>query len=201
MSTNSQETVDNTATAGQSGVEAGTLGFSNKDSVAQMFPASPLHLGHLTNVENIYFNGGKHVEDSVEIDGLNGTVIAGHGFSENVSLNYSEAPDMNIAGAGGAGGAPANAYVPNPSSPGGTIGTPNDNPTAKPVPPESFKSMDGFGGATGGGPSAIDANGMPIKPSDTSAAISVSQRSYPRGESSWTSSQKLDSSTPTDANN
>lgn len=201
MSTSNQETVDNTATAGQSGVEAGTLGFSNKDSVAKMFPASPLHLGQLDNVEDIFFNGGKHAEDSEEIDGLNGTVVGGYGFSEDVNLNYSNAPDMVIPGAGAAGDAPANPYVPNPSSPGGEIGVPNDNPASKPASPDSFKNMDGFGGAHGGGPSAIDVDGMPVKPSATSAAIANSQRSYPRGESPWTTTQKIDSKTPPDPNN
>ena len=94
----------------------------------------------------------------------------------------------------------ANAYVPNPSSPGGVIGTPNDNPSQKPASPPSFIDMKGFGGATGGGPSAIDSDGLPITPQSTAEEISQSTKTHPRGESGWTTSQKLDSRTTVDAN-
>ena len=199
MSSSAQETSANSAVESQSSVEAGTLGFSNKASVSAIFPASPIHSGELDNVEDVYFNGGDHGGET--IDGLNATsIVGGHGFSEPVNLNYSEAPDMVIAGAGGAGGAPANAYVPNPSSPGGVIGTPNDNPSQKPASPPSFINMKGFGGTTGGGPSAIDGEGLPITPQATAEEISQSTKSYPRGESGWTTSQKLDSQTTVDAN-
>lgn len=200
MASDFQETVDNAAVDAISAVEAGRLGFSNSTSMKSTFVASPIHKGEMTDVESIYFDGGKHSGDSVTIDGLNGTVKNGYGFSENVDLNYSSAPDMTIASAGLAGGHPANAYVPNPSSPGGVIGVPNDNPESKPVPPEAFKSMNGFGGATGGGPSVLDDKGMPITPRSSAGEISNSQKSYPRGESSWATSQKIDSKTSTDAN-
>lgn len=200
MATDAQETVSNTAIDAQTPVEAGRLGFSNAESVKAMFPASPVINGDLDDVEDIYFNGGKHANDPVTIDGLNGTIKNGYGFAENVDLNYSSAPDMSIKDAGKAGPHPANAYVPNPTSPGGVIGVPNDNPESKGVPPETFKNMNGFGGATGGGPSAIDGAGMPIKPSDSSSKISDSQKNHPRGESNWTQTQKLDSQTPTNAN-
>ena len=94
----------------------------------------------------------------------------------------------------------ANAYVPNPSSPGGVIGTPIDNPESKPAPPEAFTSMNGLGGATGGGPSMVNSEGTPVKPSDSAANISQSRKSYLRGMSGWTEQQKIDSQTPTDAN-
>ena len=195
MASDSQETASNTATDSQTGAEAGGLGFSNAASVKITFSASPIHKLELANVESVYFNGGNHGGN--EVDGLNGIVQNGHGFSEAVDLNYTAAPTMVIAGAGGAGGAPANAYVPNPSSPGGVIGVPNDNPTQKPAPPPSFVNMKGSGGAQGGGPAMVDAEGLPIKPSDTSALISTSEkRPGASGESSWTVSQKLNSQTP-----
>ena len=198
MSSSPQETSANAKVESQSPVEAGTLGFSNAASVAHIFAASPIHLSEMDNVEDVYFNGGDHGGETVS--GLNGTVVGGYGFSEDVNLNYSNAPDMVIADAGTAGGAPANAYVPNPSSPGGVIGVPNDNPASKPAPPDTFKDMNGFGGAAGGGPSMIDAAGLPVKPSDSAAAISNSTKDHPRGESGWTTSQKLNSETTTDAN-
>ena len=198
MSSTGQETSANTAVDSQSSVEAGTLGFSNAASVQSIFAASPIHLGELANVEDVYFNGGDVGGES--IDGFNGTVIGGHGFSEEVNLNYANSPDMLLADAGTPGGAPASAYVPNPTSPGGIIGTTNDNPAAKPAPPDSFKNMNGLGGTTGGGPSMVDAAGIPITPTSTAAQISISQKSYSKGESSWTASQKLDHQTPVDPN-
>ena len=198
MSSSPQETSANAKVESQSPVEAGTLGFSNAASISHIFAASPIHLNEMSNVEDVYFNGGDHGGE--KIDGLNGIVQNGYGFSEDVDLNYASSPDMTIANAGTAGGPPANAYVPNPSSPGGTIGVPTDNPKKKPVPPPAFTGMNGFGGANGGGPSMIDAAGMPVKPKDSAAEISKSAKNHPRGESAWTTAQKLDSKTTTDAN-
>ncbi len=200
MASDPQDTVSNAAVDAITVVEAGRLGFSNLPSMSTMFPASPVLKGELNDVESKYFDGGKYTGDEVTIDGLNGIVTNGHGFSENVDLNYTKAPDMVVANAGKAGGHPSNAYVPNPTSPGGTIGVPNDNPESKPAPPASFTAMNGFGGATGGGPSAIDSLGLPITPRAAATEISNSTKSYPRGESAWSSAQKIDSQAPTDAN-
>ena len=193
MATDQQETASNTAVDAQSKVEAGTLGFSNRDSIAGIFSASPIHRNELANVEDVYFNGNE-----TEVAGLNGTVQNGHGFSEAVNLNYAAAPDMVLPDAGKAGGHPANAYVPNPSSPGGTIGVPTDNPQSKPAPPDAFKTMDGSGGTIGGGPSMVDADGMPITPKSTSEEIARSKKDHTRGQSDWTVSEKIDARTPID---
>ena len=162
MSEANQDTVENAGVDKQSNAEAGTLGFSNASSVAAIFPARAVELGDY-NPETDYFAL------------LNGTT-EGHGFAGSVNLNFSanSPPDGTIAA--DVTVPPANAYVPNPTSPGGTIGVPNDNPTQKGAAPDSFVTMNGLGGATGGGPSMVDANGAPVTPSQTSAQISVSER-------------------------
>ena len=196
MSSETQETTGNSSTESQSGAEAGQLGFSNSESVRKIFTASPIHKGTITPelTENVYFRGGNYAGD-IKIDGLSGQVTNGLGFSETVNLNYAGAPDGTIAAS--VVGAPANAYVPNPTSPGGTIGVPTDNPNSKGEAPKSFVEMDGFGGTTGGGPSMLDSNGKPITPQNTSEKISDSQKSPGSlGESAWTKGEKINSQTP-----
>ena len=182
MASDAQDTTENVATESQSSSEAGTLGFSNAASVAGIFPQRNIQLGSY-DPETEYFAL------------LNSSVSNGHGFSEDVNLNYENAPDGTISS--DVVGPPANAYVPNPSSPGGTIGVTNDNPADMPAAPASFVSMNGFGGATGGGPSMIDSSGNPLTPSATAAEISNSSKSPgTTGESAWTNSQALNSQTP-----
>ena len=123
MASDTQDTTENVATESQTSSEAGTLGFSNAASVAAIFPQRAVQLGDY-DPETKYFTL------------LNSSVSNGHGFSEDVNLNYANAPDGTISAT--VVGPPANAYVPNPSSPGGTIGVTNDNPADKPAAPESF---------------------------------------------------------------
>ena len=182
MASDAQDTTENVATESQTSSEAGTLGFSNAASVAAIFPQRTIQLGSY-DPETEYFAL------------LNSSVSNGHGFSEDVNLNYADAPDGTISAT--VVGPPANAYVPNPSSPGGTIGVTNDNPADKPDAPESFVLMNGLGGATGGGPSMVDSDGNPISPSAAAAEISQSTKSPgTTGESAWTNSQAINSQTP-----
>lgn len=191
MSSAAQDTITNAAIESQSTVEAGSLGFSNATSVKTIFAASPIHKGELKNTEDVYFNGG--TLGTGDIEGLNGTVSSGYGFSEDVDLNYPSAPDMKISPT--VTGPPANAYVPNPSSPGGVIGVPSDNPNHGQPSPATFTTMNGFGGTAGGGPSMIDADGLPITPRASSANISTSAKNGTLGKSVWTAEQKIDSKT------
>ena len=128
-----QDADGNVAIDKQSDVEAGTLGFSNASSIASTFPGTAAALGSY-DPQGEYFTL------------LNGSTD-GHGFAGTVNLNYDANSPPNGTISAETTGAPANAYVPNPTSPGGTIGVPNDNPADKGSAPDSFVTMNGLGGA------------------------------------------------------
>ena len=175
----------------------GGKGQRNNENLKKIFASSPVYTDYSTTAV---------IRSQKDVDGAPaGQIVTGESpitrdagvwGLNTVSLEFADAPDISKVETGG-GGLPATPYVPNPSSPGGTIGVTNDNPADKPAAPDSFVNMKGFGGATGGGPSMIDSNGNPITPSATAAEISNSSKSPgTTGESAWTNSQALNSQTP-----
>ena len=84
------------------------------------YSSSPIYSGDLTP-ESIRKQYQDEVLDGVTNDG-------GHTFGE-FNKNYADAPDYADVPTGG-GGAPASAFVPNPSSPGEGSVNPSDQPEA-----------------------------------------------------------------------
>ena len=100
------------------------LGRSATNDLKSMFATSPVNLGDLSP-DTIKEHYQKAVLDGVTNDG-------GHTFGE-FDKDYTDAPNYDDVSTGG-GGAPASAFVPNPSSPGeGTI-----DPSAQPSAPDGF---------------------------------------------------------------
>lgn len=100
------------------------MGRSATNDLKSMYGSSPINKGDLT-VEAIKSQFQQEVLDGVTNDG-------GHTFGE-FAKDYSEAPDYDDVPTGG-GGAPASAFVPNPSSPGeGSV-----DPSAQPKAPDGF---------------------------------------------------------------
>ncbi len=118
MPTHKQTTVEPVATARD-------LGRSDSAMMKSAFPASPIHLGEIT-AESIQKQYQEQVIDGVVNDG-------GHTFGE-ISLDYTDSPDLNEVETGG-GGLPATPYLPNPVSPGpGSLN-----------PADQAEAPDGFG--------------------------------------------------------
>jgi len=162
-----QTTVDPAATDGG-------LGSSRTETLVSSFPASPIHNGDMTR---------DSVQEGYEADAMTGVVKDGYGLSsynrdftggsESSLEGFQVPPDGTVAGAGGAGGAPASAYVPNPASPGPG----SQNPTDLPAAP------DGFGKTPNGDTYGVGSGAL-AKPADTSKAIaSVKLGSYGLGKS------------------
>ena len=100
------------------------MGRSGTNDLKSIYSTSPINKGDLT-VDSIKSQFQSEVLDGVTNDG-------GHTFGE-FSNDYSDAPDYGDVPTGG-GGAPASAFVPNPSSPGeGSV-----DPTAQPKAPDGF---------------------------------------------------------------
>ena len=126
------------------------MGKAATNDLKSMFATSPMHLGDMTT---------DSVQEQYQAVALDDEINdGGHTFGTFVP-NYDEAPDMKDVETGG-GGAPASAFVPNPSSPGEGSVSPTDQPEAP----------DGFGTE----PSATPFSGVGSKlnPKDSSAAIS-----------------------------
>lgn len=103
------------------------LGRSATNDLKGMFGTSPINSGDLTP-ESIKAQYQDEVLDGVTNDG-------GHTFGE-FTKDYSDAPDYADVPTGGEG-APASAFVPNPSSPGeGSV-----DPTSQPKAPDGFGTV------------------------------------------------------------
>lgn len=117
MPTHTQGTVDVTITTRD-------MGRAATNDLKSIFGTSPIHLAELTP-ESIRAQYQDEVLDGITNDG-------GHTFGE-FSKEYSDAPDYDDVPTGGSG-APASAFVPNPSSPGEG----SANPAAQPEAPAGF---------------------------------------------------------------
>ena len=117
MHTNKQGTVDTVITTRD-------LGRAATNDLKSMFGTSPINTGEVTP-ETL-----KALYQSEVLDGI--TNDGGHTFGE-FAKEYTGAPDYDDVPTGD-GGAPASAFVPNPSSPGeGSV-----NPSAQPKAPDGF---------------------------------------------------------------
>ena len=144
MPTHKQGTVDTVITTRD-------LGRAATNDLKSMFATSPINLGELTP-EQIKAQYQAEVLDGVTNDG-------GHTFGE-FAKDYSGAPDYDDVPTGD-GGAPASAFVPNPSSPGeGSV-----NPSSQP------KAPDGFGAVPSATPFA--GVGSQLSPKASSEKISA----------------------------
>ncbi len=135
------------------------LGASSTATLTEMFPASPIYDGEITDTEVNSSNGGTYVEllQEGDVPGSGGY----YGFSPPFNRDFVDAPNIPADIVTGAGGLPATAYVPNPVPPG-----PGDvNPLNQPAPPSdpSFPNgpSDSFPASAGGhtsDPAATSAN-------------------------------------------
>jgi len=136
------------------------MGESSTSTLNEMFPASPIYSGEITDTEVDSSNGGTYVEllQEGEVVGSGGY----YGFADgNFDRDFVDAPNIPADISTGAGGLPGTAYVPNPSMPGPG----NVNPLDQPKPPDSgqwpAEASDSFP-ASGGGhksdPAATSAN-------------------------------------------
>ena len=124
------------------------LGASSSATLTEMFPASPIYDGEITDTEVNSSNGGTYIELLQE-----GSVPESsgyYGFNPVFNRDFVDAPNIPAGITTGAAGLPATAYVPNPVPPG-----PGDvNPLNQPAPPSdpSFPNgpSDSFP-ASGGG--------------------------------------------------
>jgi hypothetical protein len=138
------------------------LGHRSKSTLQQMFPGSPIHSGEIDN---------DFVKKQAEMLLLQGVVASSGGdwgFNPAFDRDFTDAPDIPAdVTAGGGGGEPATAWVPNPSSPGeGSV-----SPTDMPAPPSDMR-----GGPDGpSNPFPASGGGATTNPSDTSLAISTKQ--------------------------
>ncbi len=124
------------------------LGSSATNDLKSMFSTSPLHEMTAEGIREKYQS---EVLDGVTNDG-------GHTFNEQ-NMGYPDAPSYDDVPTGG-GGAPASAFVPNPSSPGeGSV-----DPSTQP------KAPDGFGETPSATPFA--GVGSQLSPKASSEAIS-----------------------------
>ena len=142
MPSKNQETVTNTAASPDALGRAKAL-----------FGTSPILSEELSPAERKAFY----------LDLLNSTVQNGYGFSEGVSLNYVDAPDMTAIPEGA-----ASPFLPNPTSPGEGNGA---NPAAKPAAPEAFANATANPGTFPGGPTVTPGE---VSPADTTAKINKS---------------------------
>lgn len=128
-------------------------GSAATNDLKSQYATSPLHSGDLTP-DSIREQFQQSVLDGVTNDG-------GHTFGE-FNKDYAEngAPDYSEVPTGG-GGAPASAFVPNPSSPGEGSVDPTDQPAAP----------DGFGTTPSATPGA--GVGSQLSPKAASAAVSA----------------------------
>lgn len=136
------------------------MGESSTSTLNEMFPASPIYSGEITDTEVDSSNGGTYVEllQEGEVNGSGGY----YGFADgNFDRDFVDAPNIPADVPTGAAGLPGTAYVPNPVMPG-----PGDvNPLNQPAPPSDPSwpagPSDSFPGAGGGhdtSPSAASAN-------------------------------------------
>ena len=135
------------------------LGNSSTATLTEMFPASPIYAGEVTDTEVNSSNGGTYVEllQEGDVPGSGGY----YGFAPPFNRDFVDAPNIPADEPVGAAGLPATAYVPNPVPPG-----PGDvNPLNQPAPPSdpSFPNgpSDSFPSSAGGhesNPSATSAN-------------------------------------------
>jgi hypothetical protein len=124
------------------------LGNSNTKAIKEMFPASPIYLGEITDADQ-----AKHFQVRVLDAKIND---GGHTFGE-FDMNYSDAPDMSTVKTGPAG-LPASPFVPNPASPPPGSADPADLP----VPPAKYGEKAGNTPFTGPGSQMYPSNGSTI---------------------------------------
>ena len=131
MPTHHQQTVEAIATEGG-------MGTSDTSVLQEMFPASPIHAGELTNATILAMGNDLLISPEVN-DG-------GHTFG-TFNRDYVGAPVMADVVTGG-GGLPGSAFTPAPGSPGpGSM-----NPTDIPAPPSDWPPPAGveYGSGIGG---------------------------------------------------
>jgi len=152
------------------------FGKSSTTTLVEMFPASSIHSGQLTDDERV--QAGRDLLQDGVVMGSGGY----YGFNQPFSRDFQNngAPNLADVVSGGPGGQPATPYVPNPTPPG-----PGDtSPLNKPAPPSTDfpgTSNNSFPGSGGG---------HQANPLDTSAAIAgqtigefISGRSYAGSDS------------------
>ena len=136
------------------------MGESSTKTLVEMFPASPIYSGEVTDTKVDSPEGGSYIEllQDGEVVGSGGY----YGFADgNFDRDFVDAPDIPADVPTGPAGLPGTAYVPNPVMPG-----PGDvNQLNQPAPPSDTAwpagASDSFP-ASGGGhdtsPSATSAN-------------------------------------------
>ena len=117
---------------------SGTKGSTaNHAALKQMFAASPIHSGEMSDPERTA---------TMQRELLDGEVNdQGHTFG-TLNRDYVDAPDYADVPTG-AGGLPASPWVPNPASPTGGV----NNPSSMPAPPEGYGTVpaDNWGSGIG----------------------------------------------------
>jgi len=147
-------------------------GSSSTATLVEMFPASPIHRGELTDPERT--KSGQIALKDGKVLGSDGY----YGFNGNYSRDFQDNGAPNIPDdvqAGGPGGEPATAFVPNPVPPG-----PGDvNPANKPAPPATDfpgNKNNSFPGSGGG--SSVNPKDASSRMSNQYIGLYISGRSY-----------------------
>ena len=123
--------------------------------VRDLFPASPIYLGEATDIKD-FTDGGITAWYQVNI--LNATIIDDGTFAE---FDTGFVNDWAVET--GAGGLPANRWVPNPVSPGPG----STNPSTMTAAPSAFSDADPAGGTYGNGSSKTSPEATSEKISST----------------------------------
>ena len=130
------------------------LGSRSKATLQEMYPASPIHAGEITD---------ETVKTQAQELLLMGTVVESggyYGFNPAYNRDYVDAPDISTVVVG-PGGLPGTPHLPNTVSPGpGSV-----NPSDLPKPPAELKELQPMAPFPGAGSTA--------NPADTSAAIAA----------------------------